>query len=98
VPSRKFRRPRSRGPYASCCRVSASCRRRAASVYLIRSGEELEIDHDGKRLRLPSGAMFGGDGLLGEARTEGAVTAVRFCRLLVPRTGGVRKLQGSAPP
>jgi len=72
-------------------------RRRAASVYLISSGE-IEIDHDGKRLRLPSGAMFGGDGLLGEAQTEGAVTAVRFCLLLVLRTGLVRKLLGSAPP
>ena len=70
-------------------------RRRAASVYLISSGE-IEIDHDGKRLRLPSGAMFGGDGLLGEAQTEGAVTAVRFCLLLVLRTGLVRKLLDSA--
>ena len=70
-------------------------RRRAASLYLISSGE-VEIDHDGKRLRLPSGATFGGDGLLGEARTEGAVTAARFCLLLVLRTGPVRKLLDSA--
>ena len=66
-------------------------RRRAASVYLISSGE-VEIDHYGTVLRLPSGAMFGGDGLLGPAQTEGAVTAVRFCLLLVLRTGLVRKL------
>jgi len=66
-------------------------RRHAASIYLISSGE-VEIDHDGKVLRLPSGAMFGGDGLLGAARTEGAVTAARFCLLLVLRTGLVRKM------
>ena len=34
--------------------------------------------------------------LLGEARTEGAVTAARFCLLLVLRTGPVRKLLDSA--
>ena len=31
--------------------------------------------------------MSGGDGMLGEAQTEEAVTAVRFCLLLVLRTG-----------
>jgi hypothetical protein len=65
-------------------------------VYLISSGE-VEVEHDGKVLRLPSGAMFGGDEL-GAAQTEGAVTAVRFCLLLVLRTGLFRSLSGSAPP
>ena len=60
-------------------------------MYVISSGE-VEIDHDGQRLRLGSGAMFGGDGMLGEAQTEGAVTAVRFCLLLVLRTGWFSRL------
>jgi len=60
-------------------------------VYVISSGE-VEIDHHGQRLRLGSGAMFGGDGMLGEAQTEGAVTAVRFCLLLVLRTGSFSRL------
>jgi len=57
-------------------------RRRAGTVYLISSGE-VEIEHGGKRLRLGRGALFGGDGQFGEAETRGAVTAVRFCLLLV---------------
>jgi len=66
-------------------------RKRAGSVYVISSGE-VEIDHDGQRLRLGNGAVFGGDGILGEAQTEGAVTAMRFCLLLVLRTGSFRSL------
>ncbi len=59
-------------------------RRRAGCVYLISSGE-VEIEHDGKRLRLGRGAVFGGGGQLGEAETRGAATAVRFCLLLAVR-------------
>ena len=66
-------------------------RKGAGSVYVISSGE-VEIDQDGQRLRFGSGAMFGGDGMLGEAQTQGAVTAVRFCLLLVLRTGSFRRL------
>jgi len=66
-------------------------RKSAGSVYVISSGE-VEIDRDGQRLRLGSGAMFGGDGMLGEAQTEGAVTAVRFCLLLVLRKGSFSRL------
>ena len=66
-------------------------RKSAGSVYVISSGE-VEIDQDGQRLHFGSGAMFGGDGMLGEAQTKGAVTAVRFCLLLVLRTGSFRRL------
>jgi CRP-like cAMP-binding protein len=59
-------------------------RRRAGCVYLISSGE-VEIEHDGKRLRLGRGALFGGGGSLGDAETRGVVTAVRFCLLLALR-------------
>jgi len=67
-------------------------RRRARDVYLISSGE-VEIEHGGKRLRCGRGALFGGDGLLGEAETRGAVTAVRFCLLLVLRAREFRGLR-----
>ncbi len=53
-------------------------RHRTGRVYLISSGE-VEIEQEGKRLRLGRGARFG------NAETDGAVTAVRFCLLLVLR-------------
>ena len=51
-------------------------RKRAGSVFVISSGEVEIIDKEGRRLRLGSGAMFGGNGMLNEAQTEGVVTAV----------------------
>jgi CPA1 family monovalent cation:H+ antiporter len=71
-------------------------RRRAGSVYVISYGE-VEIAYDGRQLRLGRGALFGGDGMLGEARTRGAVTAVRFCHLLELRTGFFRTLLATRP-
>ena len=71
-------------------------RRRAGAVYLISSGE-VEIEHDGHPLRLGSGALFGGDGMLDAARTQGAVTAVRYCHLLALSNRFVRKLVVERP-
>jgi CPA1 family monovalent cation:H+ antiporter len=71
-------------------------RRRAGSVYLISSGE-VEIEHDGHQLRLGRGALFGGDGMLDEAQTQGAVTAVRFCHLVELPTGFFRTLLSARP-
>jgi CPA1 family monovalent cation:H+ antiporter len=69
---------------------------RAASVYMVSSGE-VEILHDGLRLRLGRGALFGGDGMLGEAATQGMVTAVRFCHLLELPTRCFRTLVAEWP-
>jgi CRP-like cAMP-binding protein len=69
-------------------------RRRARSVYVISSGE-VEIEWDGKSLRLGAGALFGGDGMLAEAQTTGAVTATRFCHLLVMRNQAYRRVTES---
>jgi len=66
-------------------------RRRARSVYVISSGE-VEIERDGKRMRLGAGGLFGGDGMLGEAQTTGAVSATRFCHLLVMRNQVYRRI------
>ena len=41
--------------------------------------------------------MFGGDGMLGEAGTQGAVTAVRFCLLLVLPARCFRTLLAERP-
>ncbi len=71
-------------------------RRRAGSVYLISSGE-VDVFFEGRRLRLGRGALFGGDGLLGEARTQGTVAAVRFCHLLLLPTGFFRRLLARRP-
>jgi CPA1 family monovalent cation:H+ antiporter len=71
-------------------------RRRAGSVYLLSSGE-VEIEHQGHKLRLGRGALFGGDGMLGEAETQGAVRAVRFCHLLILPTGFFRRLAAQRP-
>ena len=57
----RFARPAERTPRQ---------RRRASSVYLVSSGE-VEIAHDGHRLHLGRGALFGGDGILGEVLTQG---------------------------
>ncbi len=57
-------------------------RLRARSVYVVSSGE-VEIAYRGQSQRLGRGALFGGDGMLGEAATQGAVNAVRFSHLLV---------------
>jgi CPA1 family monovalent cation:H+ antiporter len=59
-------------------------RQSVGCVYLVSSGE-VEIEHLGTRRRLGRGAQFGGDGSLGEAQTLGAVTAIRFCLLLMVR-------------
>jgi CPA1 family monovalent cation:H+ antiporter len=66
-------------------------RRRARSVYVISSGE-VEIERDGRRIRLGQGGLFGGDGVFGEAETRGAVTATRFCHLFVLRTEVFRRV------
>ncbi len=73
-------------------------RRRLQSghIYLISSGE-VEIEHDGKSQRFGRGALFGGDGLLGDAQTHGLVTATRFCHLLVLRTRVFHTLSASRP-
>ncbi len=60
-------------------------RQRARRVYLVSAGE-VEIGHAGHRLRLGAGALFGGDGRLDAARTQGAVTALRYCHLLTLRS------------
>jgi CPA1 family monovalent cation:H+ antiporter len=71
-------------------------RRRAAHVYVVSSGE-VEIEHDGRRERLGTGAVFGGNGMLGAARTRGAVTAVRYCHLLALRNRHFRALVADRP-
>lgn len=71
-------------------------RRRAASVYFISSGE-VEIRHDGRLTRLGRGAVLGGDGLLGGARTRGEATATRFCHLVELRTAYLHDLLAEHP-
>ncbi|CAH2601057.1 Sodium:proton antiporter [Rhodovastum atsumiense] len=71
-------------------------RRGTSMVYLISSGE-VEIDHAGRQTRLGAGGLFGGDGMLGEAETQGTVTAMRFCHLLELRTGFFRHLLDDLP-
>ena len=65
-------------------------------MYLISSGE-VDVAYDGRTLRLGRGALFGGDGLLDPARTQGAVTAVRFCHLLLVPAWLFRRLLAQRP-
>ena len=71
-------------------------RRRAGHVYVISSGE-VEIEHAGRRLRLGRGAVFGGDGMLDAARTQGAVTSLRYCHLLAVRNRRFSRLLAERP-
>jgi CPA1 family monovalent cation:H+ antiporter len=71
-------------------------RQRTGDVYVVSSGE-VELQHDGRRLRLGCGGLFGGDGMLSEAQTQGAVTAVRFCHLLALSNRSMRRLLAERP-
>ena len=55
------------------------------------------VSYEGRTLRLGRGALFGGDGLLDPARTQGAVTAVRFCHLLLVPAWLFRRLVAQRP-
>jgi CPA1 family monovalent cation:H+ antiporter len=71
-------------------------RERDGAVYVISSGE-VEIEHANRTVRLAGGEMFGGDGMLGAAQTQGAVTATRYCHLLVLRSRFFRTLSAGWP-
>jgi CPA1 family monovalent cation:H+ antiporter len=71
-------------------------RRRSRHVYFVSSGE-VAIQYRGEETRLGPGELFAGDGFLGEARTCGAVRAVRFSHLLVLRTRHFHELIDDNP-